>query len=86
MVTRIAFIHWQQTLLGQSLFLAQQKKYLRLFLPTLKVILLYLKHFDVFQVLRVFDPRACQKLMKLRGHTDNVKAVIVNRDGTQACV
>uniref|UniRef100_A0A915PFY0 WD repeat-containing protein 48 homolog n=1 Tax=Setaria digitata TaxID=48799 RepID=A0A915PFY0_9BILA len=35
------------------------------------------------KVLRVFDPRACQKLMKLRGHTDNVKAVIVNRDGTQ---
>ncbi|EFO17030.2 WD repeat-containing protein 48 [Loa loa] len=35
------------------------------------------------KVLRVFDPRACQKLMKLRGHTDNVKAVVVNRDGTQ---
>ncbi|VDK80538.1 unnamed protein product [Litomosoides sigmodontis] len=35
------------------------------------------------KVLRIFDPRACQKLMKLRGHTDNVKAVIVNRDGTQ---
>ncbi|EJW86333.1 hypothetical protein WUBG_02758 [Wuchereria bancrofti] len=38
------------------------------------------------KVLRVFDPRACQKLMKLRGHTDNVKAVVVNRDGTQACI
>uniref|UniRef100_A0A915AQJ8 WD repeat-containing protein 48 homolog n=1 Tax=Parascaris univalens TaxID=6257 RepID=A0A915AQJ8_PARUN len=37
------------------------------------------------KVLRVFDPRACQKLMKLRGHTDNVKAIVVNRDGTQ-CV
>lgn len=35
------------------------------------------------KVLRVFDPRACQKLMKLRGHTDNVKAIVVNRDGTQ---
>ncbi|VDO41311.1 unnamed protein product, partial [Onchocerca flexuosa] len=35
------------------------------------------------KVLRVFDPRTCQKLMKLRGHTDNVKAIIVNRDGTQ---
>ncbi|VDN07225.1 unnamed protein product [Thelazia callipaeda] len=35
------------------------------------------------KVLRVFDPRSCQKLMKLRGHTDNVKAIIVNRDGTQ---
>ncbi|KAM3723897.1 WD repeat-containing protein [Dirofilaria immitis] len=37
------------------------------------------------KVLRVFDPRTCQKLMKLRGHTDNVKAIIVNRDGTE-CV
>lgn len=37
------------------------------------------------KVLRVFDPRACQKLMKLRGHADNVKAIVVNRDGTQ-CV
>lgn len=35
------------------------------------------------KVLRIFDPRACQKLMKLRGHTDNVKAIVVNRDGTQ---
>uniref|UniRef100_A0A914RAJ8 WD_REPEATS_REGION domain-containing protein n=1 Tax=Parascaris equorum TaxID=6256 RepID=A0A914RAJ8_PAREQ len=37
----------------------------------------------LWDVLRVFDPRACQKLMKLRGHTDNVKAIVVNRDGTQ---
>ncbi|MFH4977842.1 hypothetical protein AB6A40_004551 [Gnathostoma spinigerum] len=35
------------------------------------------------KVLRVFDPRACQKLMKLRGHTDNVKAIVINRDATQ---
>ena len=35
------------------------------------------------KVLRVWDPRTCQKLMKLKGHTDNVKAIVVNRDGTQ---
>uniref|UniRef100_A0A6I8RD51 WD repeat-containing protein 48 n=1 Tax=Xenopus tropicalis TaxID=8364 RepID=A0A6I8RD51_XENTR len=27
------------------------------------------------KVLRVWDPRTCQKLMKLKGHTDNVKAL-----------
>ncbi|KAK0418585.1 hypothetical protein QR680_013655 [Steinernema hermaphroditum] len=37
------------------------------------------------KVLRVWDPRSCQKIMKLRGHTDNVKAIVLNRDGTQ-CV
>ncbi|KAK6187082.1 hypothetical protein SNE40_006330 [Patella caerulea] len=35
------------------------------------------------KVLRVWDPRSCQKLMKLKGHTDNVKALVLNRDGTQ---
>lgn len=35
------------------------------------------------KVLRIWDPRTCQKLMKLKGHTENVKAVLVNRDGTQ---
>ncbi|XP_048249973.1 WD repeat-containing protein 48-like [Haliotis rufescens] len=35
------------------------------------------------KVLRVWDPRTCQKLMKLKGHTDNVKALVLNRDGTQ---
>ena len=35
------------------------------------------------KVLRVWDPRTCQKLMKLKGHTDNVKALVINRDGTQ---
>uniref|UniRef100_A0A1B6DBC4 WD repeat-containing protein 48 homolog n=1 Tax=Clastoptera arizonana TaxID=38151 RepID=A0A1B6DBC4_9HEMI len=35
------------------------------------------------KVLRVWDPRSCNKLMKLIGHADNVKAVVVNRDGTQ---
>ena len=32
---------------------------------------------------RVWDPRTCAKLMKLKGHTDNVKALVLNRDGTQ---
>ncbi|KAK2512636.1 Wdr48 [Columba guinea] len=35
------------------------------------------------KVLRVWDPRTCAKLMKLKGHTDNVKALLLNRDGTQ---
>ncbi|XP_041360801.1 WD repeat-containing protein 48-like [Gigantopelta aegis] len=35
------------------------------------------------KVLRVWDPRTCQKLMKLKGHADNVKALVLNRDGTQ---
>ncbi|XP_054266691.1 WD repeat-containing protein 48-like [Macrosteles quadrilineatus] len=35
------------------------------------------------KVLRVWDPRSCNKLMKLIGHADNVKALVVNRDGTQ---
>jgi WD repeat-containing protein 48 len=35
------------------------------------------------KVLRIWDPRTCQKLMKLKGHTENVKALLVNRDGTQ---
>ncbi|CAD5114331.1 DgyrCDS3469 [Dimorphilus gyrociliatus] len=35
------------------------------------------------KVLRVWDPRSCQKLMKLKGHSDNVKCLVLNRDGTQ---
>ncbi|XP_008550497.1 WD repeat-containing protein 48 [Microplitis demolitor] len=35
------------------------------------------------KVLRVWDPRTCNKLMKLRGHADNIKALVLNRDGTQ---
>ena len=38
------------------------------------------------RVLRVWDPRSCAKLMKLKGHADNVKALILNKDGTQVCV
>jgi len=38
-------------------------------------------------VLRVWDPRACHKnMMKLKGHTDNIKSIVVNRDGTQVGV
>ncbi|KRY39157.1 WD repeat-containing protein 48, partial [Trichinella spiralis] len=37
------------------------------------------------KVLRVWDPRTCQKSMKLRGHTDVVKAIVISRDGTH-CV
>lgn len=33
--------------------------------------------------LRVWDPRTCSKLMKLKGHTENVKALVVSNDGTQ---
>lgn len=35
------------------------------------------------KVLRVWDPRSCQKLMKLKGHSDNVRALVVSRDGSQ---
>lgn len=37
------------------------------------------------KVLRVYDPRTCQKVMKLKGHTENVRAIVINRDGTE-CV
>ena len=35
------------------------------------------------KVLRVWDPRSYQRLMVLKGHTDNVKSLVLNRDGTQ---
>ena len=35
------------------------------------------------RVLRVWDPRSCAKMMKLKGHADNVKALILNKDETQ---
>ena len=38
------------------------------------------------KVLRVWDPRTCQKLMKLKGHADNVKALVLNKDGTQVMI
>lgn len=37
------------------------------------------------KVIRVWDPRTCQKIMKLRGHTDNIRAIILNYDGTKVC-
>ena len=33
------------------------------------------------QLLRVWDPRSCNRIMKLKGHTDNVRAIQLNRDG-----
>ncbi|KAL3077586.1 hypothetical protein niasHT_033696 [Heterodera trifolii] len=33
-------------------------------------------------LLRVWDPRTCQKVAKLRGHNENIRAISVNRDGT----
>ena len=35
------------------------------------------------KVLRAWDPRFCHKLMKLKGHADNVKALVLNKDGSQ---
>lgn len=34
------------------------------------------------QVLQVWDPRTDEKLMKLKGHTDNVRALLLSPDGT----
>lgn len=33
--------------------------------------------------IRIFDPRTNEKPVKLRGHTDNVRALVVNDDGTR---
>lgn len=35
------------------------------------------------KALRLWDPRTCNKLFKLKGHSDNVKALVVSKDGTQ---
>ncbi|GMR42262.1 hypothetical protein PMAYCL1PPCAC_12457, partial [Pristionchus mayeri] len=35
------------------------------------------------KVLRVWDPRTCQKVVKLRGHTDNIRSIQVNDEGTK---
>ncbi|XP_066147035.1 WD repeat-containing protein 48 homolog [Euwallacea fornicatus] len=35
------------------------------------------------KVLRLWDPRTCVKLCKLKGHTETVKALVVSRDGSQ---
>lgn len=34
-------------------------------------------------ILRVWDPRTCIRNMKLRGHTENVRALVVSPDGNQ---
>ena len=34
------------------------------------------------QVLQVWDPRSDEKLMRLKGHTDNVRALLLSPDGT----
>jgi WD repeat-containing protein 48 len=33
--------------------------------------------------LRIWDPRTCNKIMKLKGHTENIKTLVVSVDGTQ---
>ena len=32
---------------------------------------------------RIWDPRTCAKSMKLKGHSHNIRALALNRDGTQ---
>lgn len=57
---------------------------LSLFLmPIISHCLYLIDLFFSLQVLRVWDPRTCAKLMKLKGHSDNVKSLLLNRDGTQ---
>ena len=34
------------------------------------------------QVVQVWDPRTDEKLMVLKGHTDNVRALLLSPDGT----
>ena len=34
-------------------------------------------------ILRIWDPRTCNRIMKLKGHTENVRALVVSQDGTQ---
>lgn len=33
--------------------------------------------------IRLWDPRTCAKIMKLKGHTHNIRSLILNNDGTQ---
>ena len=37
------------------------------------------------QVIRVWDPRTAKPEMKLKGHSDNVRALAVSADGTLVC-
>lgn len=34
-------------------------------------------------ILRIWDPRTCTRIMKLRGHAENVRALVVSPDGSQ---
>lgn len=34
-------------------------------------------------ILRIWDPRTCNRITKLRGHAENVRALVVSQDGTQ---
>lgn len=33
--------------------------------------------------LRIWDPRSCTRIMKLKGHSENVKSLVVSADGQQ---
>ncbi len=33
--------------------------------------------------IRLWDPRTRSKIMKLKGHTHNIRCILVNKDGTQ---
>ena len=33
--------------------------------------------------IRLWDPRTCSKIMKLKGHTHNIRYLAVNKEGTQ---
>lgn len=33
--------------------------------------------------IRLWDPRSCTKLMKLKGHGHNIRCLLINKDGTQ---
>lgn len=38
----------------------------------------------VVQVIRVWDPRTREKQFKLKGHTDNIKAIVLDPQGRYA--
>lgn len=64
----------------------QRRRICRLFLLLEPKRLVFSDNFSriLFQVIRLFDPRTNEKMFKLRGHTDNVRALVVNDDGTRA--
>lgn len=33
--------------------------------------------------IRVWDPRTCTRIMKLRGHSENIRAIVISSDGQQ---